>query len=61
MCTITLDGDDLYFIVNRKNYDPIEIHSFEFKFTKEHIWKAWRNIGFIPMSRKCLDNLKVRK
>ena len=34
---ITLDGDELSFIVNVKKDDPIELHPFDFKFTKELI------------------------
>ena len=60
-CVITLDEDDLSFIVNGKKDNPIDLRPIEFKFTKEHIWKAWCNIGFIPMNSKCLENFKVRQ
>ena len=57
----TLDRYDLSFIVNGKKDDPIELRIFDFTFTKELIWKAWCNIGFIPMNSKCLENFKVRQ
>ena len=41
---ITLDGNDLSFIVNGKKDDPIKLCPFGFTFTNERIWKAWCNI-----------------
>ena len=61
MCIITLDVDYLSFVVNGKNYDPIDLRRFDFTFTKERICKAWRNIGFIPMNRKWLEYFKLRQ
>ena len=40
-CIITLDGYDLYFIINKKKDDPMKIFTFDFTFTKEHICNAW--------------------
>ena len=56
-----LDGDDLSFIVNGNNDDHIKLFTFDFTFTKELIWKAWRNIVFIPTNRKCLKHFKVQQ
>ena len=61
MCIITLDGDNLSFMVNGKRYDHIKLCPFDFTFTKELIWKAWRNIVFIPTNRKCLKHFKVQQ
>ena len=61
MCIITLDGYDLYFIVNGKKDDPIEICNFYSTFTNECIWKAWCNIRFIPMNKKWLEYFKLRQ
>ena len=58
---INLDEDELSFIFNENKDDIINLFPFNFTFTKEHIWKSWCNIGFIPMNRKCLDNLKVQQ
>ena len=37
LCIITLDGDDLSFIVNGKKDDTINLRDFDFTFTKERI------------------------
>ena len=49
------------FIGNGKKDDSIEFCTFDFTFTKECICKAWCNIRFIPMNRKCLGHLKLQQ
>lgn len=59
-CVVNLDCEDLSFIVNGHHFDPVELRPFRYTFTKDRIWKSWCNIGWIPMTRKCLEHHKVR-
>jgi hypothetical protein len=58
--TLTLGFDDLATIVNGEPIDEIGMRPFDNVFTKEKIMGSWAKIGFIPFTRKCLSNEKVR-
>ena len=58
--TLSLTFDDLATIVNGKDGDPLSMKPFDNCFTKAKIIQAWEKIGFVPFTRKCLENKKVR-
>ena len=41
--------------------DAIKDRPFDCHFTKEKIIRSWVKIGFVPYTRSCLKNPKVRK
>lgn len=57
---IYLEYNDIPFIVNGNPDDVIKDRPFSFTFTRERIRKSWRNVGFLPMTYKCLESNKVR-
>jgi hypothetical protein len=59
--TLNLDFSDLAMIVNGKPDDRLCDRPFECHFTKEKILWSWAKVGFVPFSRSCLKNVKVRK
>lgn len=58
--TLTLDFNDLATIVNGTADDPVEMKPFDKIFTKPQILSSWDKIGFVPFTRRCLENKKVR-
>ena len=57
----SLCNDDLSFVVNgdETRNNPKE-RPFDYCYTKEKIFKSWMNVGFMPFTRACLHNKKVR-
>ena len=56
---LSLGFDDLATIVNGKEADSLLMKPFAKSFTKKRIVSAWEKIGFVPFTRKCLENKKV--
>ena len=59
--TLNLDFDDLATIVNGKADDGLCDRPFDSHFSKAKVLWSWAKVGFVPFSRKCLKNVKVRK
>ncbi|KAI2500983.1 hypothetical protein MHU86_13457 [Fragilaria crotonensis] len=59
--TLNLDFNDFAMIVNGKPEDQLSDRPFHCHFTKEKILWSWAKVGFVPFSRNCLKNTKVRK
>ncbi len=59
--TLNLDFSDLATIVNGVPDDRLCDRPFDCHFTKEKILTSWAKVGFVPFSRNCLKNVKVRK
>jgi hypothetical protein len=47
-------------VVNGEENDSIELKPFDSHFTKEKILWSWEKIGFVPFTRECLRNKRVR-
>jgi hypothetical protein len=58
---LNLDFADLPTIVNGTDDDNASNRPFKMHFTKEKILWSWRKIGFVPFTRSCLNNKRVRK
>ena len=59
-CVIGLDNNDLSTMINGYPNDAIEKKPFDRAFTKERIKDAFYNVCYIPFTRRCLSNSKVR-
>jgi hypothetical protein len=58
---VNLDFCDLATVVNGKPGDDLCNRPFDCNFSKEKILSSWAKIGFVPFTRRCLQNPKVRK
>ena len=58
---LNLDFNDLPTIVNGTSDDDERDRPFNAHFTKEKILWSWRKVGFVPFTRSCLANKRVRK
>ena len=58
---VGLDQVDVAAITNGIPGEDDSLSPFKTCFTKPHILKSWSNIGFIPFTRKCLENKQVRR
>jgi hypothetical protein len=58
---LNLDFNDLPTIVNGTSDDDERDRPFNAHFTKEKIFWSWRKVGFVPFTRSCLANKRVRK
>ena len=58
---LSLDFGDLATIVNGAPDDPIKNRPFDCPFTKTKILSSWAKIGFVPFTRNCLKNPRVRR
>jgi hypothetical protein len=47
-------------IMNGKPEDRVRDSPFDCHFIKEKILLSWAKVGFVPFSRNCLKNIKVR-
>jgi hypothetical protein len=56
-----LDFSDLAMIVNGVDGDLITDRPFACHFSKEKILRSWAKVGFVPFSRNCINDPKVRK
>ncbi|KAI2513446.1 hypothetical protein MHU86_920 [Fragilaria crotonensis] len=58
---LNLDFGDLSTIVNGMPGDDLCDRPFDCHFSKEKILWSWAKVGFVPFTRSCLKNTKVRK
>jgi hypothetical protein len=58
---LNLDFGDLPTIVNGTPDDSDGDRPFKTHFTKEKILWSWQKVGFVPFTRSCLHNKRVRK
>ena len=58
---LNLDFNDLATIVNGRPDDDARDRPFDCHFTKEKILWSWAKVGFVPFTRNCLNNKRVRK
>jgi hypothetical protein len=58
---LNLDFSDLPTIVNGTADDINSNRPFNTHFTKEKILWSWAKVGFVPFTRSCLENKRVRK
>lgn len=58
---MSLDFGDLATIVNGARDDLIQNRPFNCHFKKAKILSSWAKIGFVPFTRNCLKNPKVRR
>ena len=57
---VSLNPSDLSRMINGEEGDNIKDRPFTKTFNLDSIKKSWDNIGFVPFTRKCLENKKVR-
>ena len=57
---LSLGFDDLATIIDGKEDDDLSMKPFSKNFTTEKIKRAWAKIGFVPFTRNCLHDKKVR-
>ena len=57
---LSLGFNDLATVVNGKEGEDASLRPFDKCFTKENILSSWRKVGFVPFTRMCLKNKKVR-
>jgi hypothetical protein len=57
---LSLGFNDLATVVNGRENDDVSLKPFDKCFTKEKILGSWRKVGFIPFTRSCLSNKRVR-
>ena len=55
-----LTNEDLGFIVNGYPEDNISKKPFQSTFTKEKIRECFRRVGYVPFTRRCLQNKNIR-
>jgi hypothetical protein len=58
---LSLDFSDLATVVNGVDGDVITDRPFDCNFSRAKILGSWAKIGFVPFTRNCLNNIKVRK
>ena len=58
---LNLDFGDLPTIVNGTDTDDVKDKPFDLHFTEDKILWSWAKIGFVPFTRSCLQNKRVRK
>jgi hypothetical protein len=58
---LSLGFDDLATIVDGKTGDDISLKPFTKYFTEETILRAWAKVGFVPFTRHCITDKKVRQ
>jgi hypothetical protein len=58
---LNLDFSNLPTIVNGTSDDEAQDRPFNAHFKKEKILWSWRKVGFVPFTRSCLANKRVRK
>ena len=57
----SLGFNDLATVVNGKEGEDVSLRPFDKCFTKKNILSSWRKVvGFVPFTRMCLKNKKVR-
>ena len=58
---LNLNFEDLPTIVNGSASDAVADKPFDLHFTKDKILWSWAKVGFVPFTRSCLENRRVRK
>lgn len=58
---LNLNFEDLPTIVNGTTTDAAADKPFDLHFTKDKILWSWAKVGFVPFTRSCLENRRVRK
>jgi hypothetical protein len=58
---LNLDFNDLATVVNGTPDDEPRNKPFDSIFTEEKILRSWAKVGFVPFTRNCLKDKKVRK
>jgi hypothetical protein len=58
--TLSLGFEDLATIVDGKADDDVSMKPFTKNFTREKILGSWAKVGFVPFTRNCLNDKKVR-
>ncbi len=58
--SLSLGFNDLSTIVNGKDTDDVSLKPFDKCFTKERIIGSWKKVGFVPFTRNCMNDKKVR-
>ena len=58
---LSLDFSDLARVVNGDADDSIHDRPFDCHFTRTKIVGSWQKMGFVPFTRQCLQNPKVRR
>jgi hypothetical protein len=58
---LNLNFEDLPIIVNGTATDVVADKPFDLHFTKDKILWSWAKVGFVPFTRSCLGNRRVRK
>jgi hypothetical protein len=58
---LNLNFEDLPIIVNGTATDVVADKPFDLHFTKDKILWSWAKVGFVPFTRSCLENRRVRK
>lgn len=58
---LNLDFKDLPVVVNGNATDDIKDKPFDLHFSKEKILWSWAKVGFVPFTRSCMKNRRVRK
>ena len=57
---LAMNFEDLATIVDGNVDDAIELKPFTRNFTREKILGSWAKVGFVPLTRACVKNRKVR-
>jgi hypothetical protein len=57
---VAMGFEDLATVVNGEQGDEIGMKPFAKNFTKEKILASWSKVGFVPLTRKCINSKKVR-
>ena len=60
VCVVHMINNYLGAILNGFPTNPIELHPFDYIFTRENIWSWWCKVEFMPINRNSLNNDKVR-
>ncbi|KAI2497314.1 hypothetical protein MHU86_17187 [Fragilaria crotonensis] len=61
LLVLNLDFKDLPVVVNGNATDDIKDKPFDLHFSKEKILWSWAKVGFVPFTRSCMKNRRVRK
>jgi hypothetical protein len=57
---LAIGFEELAIVVNGVDGDPIDMKPFTKFFTRDRIVNSWEKVGFVPFTRRCTFNKKVR-
>jgi hypothetical protein len=60
ICNVSFSNFDLANLVNGWSDDPVELHSFDYHFTKEGIIRSWIAVMFLPITGRATQDPKIR-